>query len=253
VTKKEEIEKANQYNAARKKLQVSIQDVYTTFWSLFDNTDSIIENEIDLQSGLEKKILDLFKLSAYEGRKVFSRIVYRQVSQKIYASDAGKSVNWLLKFSNQLPDPMIQKILSRSIILRGNINMLSQLASVRTKIPVDLCDKASITKDHVKCLKLVIMHMGMHDINADFRYSKNLIHIASINEELATTLEEHMLKKARRYKNFYHLVGYMESCPTVDKRKFFVEIFKHKTHYNARIAIERLKKHPELHKYFNLT
>lgn len=241
--------KLRQREAARISLHTLVQQVHSTFWKLFELKQDAPEWEY-----LPNKILALFKLNKFEGRKTFSRIIYRQTTQSIYRTSQGKAVNdWLLKLSDRIPDSMTQRVVSRSTIIRGNLDMVSHLTSIRTKIPVDLAVQSTITEAHIRCLKGVISHLGMHDIGADFRYNKNLIHIASINSELADALEEHMLKKARRYKNFYNLVGYIENYPMADKRRFFVEIFKHKKHYNAKIAIDRLKKHPELHKYFNLT
>lgn len=221
------------------------QNIFTVFWRLQTGTGNSSDWSV-----FENDIITLYKLNRYRGRKSYSRLLSRQNNK----TDTGNAVtDWLLKISDQIPDTMTHRIVSRSTVIRGTLKSLSQLTSIRTNVPVDLTDKKTIAPEHIKCLKNIILHMGMHDINCDFRSNKNLIYLASIDKDLAKTLEDHMLKKARRYKNFYNLVGYLENFPNADKRKFFVEIFKHKTHYKARVAIDRLKKHPELHKYFNLT
>lgn len=195
---------------------------------------------------LLSKIVDLYKLHKYSGRHKFKYLVSRYRNR--LGSD--KLLALLVAVSLIVNDSMTHKLVTRAVVVRQKLETVSGLVSTRTNTTINLTDVADIKPIHIECLNDMIKHLGMHDIYADFMYNKNLLYLANINDELAATLESHMLMKARRYKNFFNLVQYLDAFPKADKRKFFVEIFKHKKCWNAKIAMERLQKHPELQKYF---
>jgi hypothetical protein len=211
------------------------------YWSTVPGKMSEEESKL-----LVDKIVELYKLNKYAGRHKFKYLINRYRNRV----GADKLLALLVGLSLVIDDTMIHKLVSRAIIIRQNLDTVSTLVTTRTNIPMNLLKPETILPEHVKCMGEMIRHLGMHDIYADFIHNKNLLFMADLNDELAAALEAHMLMKARRYKNFYNLVQYMDNFPKADKRKFFVEIFKHKTYFSAKMAIERLQKHPELQKYF---
>lgn len=200
--------------------------------------------EEQAQSLLEK-LTELYRLDKYHGRHKFKYLISRYNRRKA----ADKLLALLVAMSLCAKDMMTHKLVTRAVVVRQNLETISTLISLRTNLTVDLNKTETITTEHIKCMKEMITHLGMHDLRHDFLYKKNLLFMANLNDELSGTLESHMLMKARRYKNFYNLLHYVDNFEKADKHKFFVELFKNKKHFSAKIAIERLERHPELKKY----
>ena len=222
-------------------------EIDADFWNVVRTTkEQGPELSVNLET-LYGKFIRLYGMDHLAARYRFKFMINRS---RFRLPNNQALISLFITLSLNVRDTMTQRLVTRAIVCRQDLKILSYLVSLRTKTAVDLSCTDSLQPVHVACLSEMIKHMGMHDIYSDFLNKKNLIHLANINDELASVLEEHMLVKARRYKNFYNLVQYLDAFPKADKKRFFVEIFKNKKHFSARIAIDRLKKHPELQKYY---